>query len=312
MVPRAAGRDGPMLDCLIVGGGPAGLTASIYAARFSLKVQVVDAGASRAALIPCTHNHAGFPDGISGRELIARMRRQAVKSGARVEFGQVKRIKPRDHAFVAETSTGLFHARTVLLATGVTNRCPTMGQGVHSAALAAGRLRYCPVCDGFEVTDQDVAVIGTAAPGVKEALFLRAYSERVTLVSPDSRHVLTAKQRETLANAEIALMQGPVSDFRLEPTGLSFSTPLGRRRFEAVYPAMGSVAHSDLATALGAKVTSAGCITVDAHQRTSLPGLYAAGDVVIGLDQISHAMGEAGVAATTIRNDLAELSPFLR
>ena len=312
MAPRAARPDGPMHDCLIVGGGPAGLTAAIYAARFKLKVQVIDAGASRAGLIPCTHNHAGFPDGISGRALIARMRRQAVKSGARVEFGQVKRIRPHGDTFVAETNTGLLHARTVLMATGVTNRCPTMAHGVHDAALAAGRLRYCPVCDGFEVTDQDVAVIGTAAGGVKEALFLRAYSERVTLVSPDSRHVLTSKQRETLANAEIALMEGPVSDFRLERTGLSFSVPLGRGSFEAVYPAMGSVAHSDLAAALGAKLTSAGCITVDAHQRTSLPGLYPAGDVVIGLDQISHAMGEAGVAATTIRNDLAAQSPFLR
>ena len=70
--------------------------------------------------------------------------------------------------------------------------------------------------------------------------------------------------------------------------------------------------HSELATSLGAKTSSDGCIVVDAHQRASVPGLYAAGDVVLGLDQISHAVGEAGVAATTIRNDLAELRPLLR
>ena len=82
--------------------------------------------------------------------------------------------------------------------------------------------------------------------------------------------------------------------------------------FDTVYPALGSDIHSKLAAALGAVLTDEGCIKVDAHQRTSVPGLYAAGDVVVGLDQISHAMGEAGVAATTIRNDLATAKPMLR
>ncbi len=74
--------------------------------------------------------------------------------------------------------------------------------------------------------------------------------------------------------------------------------------FDTLYPAMGSDVHSSLARDVGAQLTDEGCIRVDAHQRTSVPNLYAAGDVVIGLDQISHAMGEAGVAATAIRNDL--------
>src|SRR5688572_18397098 len=86
----------PELDCLVIGGGPAGLTAAIYLARFHLSLQVVDAGQSRAALIPCTHNHAGFPGGISGRELIDRMKEQAQTYGASIAGGRVTRLETAD------------------------------------------------------------------------------------------------------------------------------------------------------------------------------------------------------------------------
>ena len=300
------------IDCLIVGAGPAGLTAAIYAARFRLNVRVIDAGQSRAGFIPCTRNHAGFPDGISGRDLLLRMRAQAAKYGARIDHGVVTRIAINKSGFLAETTAGSVRARALLLATGVSNRRPAMSEGLHRAALEAGRLRYCPVCDGFEVIGQDVAVIGTGEHGVKEAKFLRSYTDRVTLIAPEGPHELAAADRVALAEAKVALIDGPTQDFALESGALSFSCADGRRRFDAVYPALGSDAHSDLGRALGAEATAEGCIRVDAHQRTSVPGLYAAGDVVIGLDQISHAMGQAGVAATTIRNDLAAQRPIFR
>src|SRR6187551_4060587 len=85
-LPQSIGQqmDEPILDCLVIGGGPAGLTAAIYLARFHLDIMVVDGGKSRASWIPCTHNHAGFPDGIKGTELLARMRDQACKYGAKI------------------------------------------------------------------------------------------------------------------------------------------------------------------------------------------------------------------------------------
>ena len=301
-----------IVDCLIIGGGPAGLTAAIYLARFHLGVRVVDAGASRAALIPCTHNHAGFPDGIAGRDLLDRMRRQAVVFGADVVRGKVGLVRPVQSGLVAETESGSIQARTVLLATGVTNHRPAMDPGLHKSALEAGRLRYCPVCDGFEVTDKAVAVIGTGARGVKEALFLRSYTRRVTLIANDGPHRLSPGERNDLDAGGVEVLDGPAVDYQLETTGLSVSTSGGQRSFESVYPALGSDVHSDLAQALGADLTEDGCIKVDVHQRTSAPRLYAAGDVVRGLDQISHAMGEAGVAATTIRNDLALETPLRR
>jgi len=299
----------PKVDCLIVGGGPAGLTAAIYAARFRLTVLLLDAGGGRAAMIPRTRNHAGFPAGISGRALILRMRRQAVRYGAAIEPGRVEHLAVSGDGFEARADQRRIWARTVLLATGVTNHRPKMSERLARAAVAAGRLRFCPVCDGTEVIDQAVAVIGTGKRGEHEALFLRTYTADLTLIAPEGRHDLTQSQRTRLALAGVELVDGPLTRFRLESMGLGFALAGERRVFEAVYPAMGTRVQSDLARSVGAKVTSDGCVGVDAHQRSSVPGFYAAGDVVMGLDQISHAMGEAGVAATAMRNDLCARDP---
>src|SRR3954468_13339814 len=133
----------PILDCLIVGGGPAGLTAAIYLARFHLDVLVVDGGKSRAAWIPCTRNVSGFPDGIEGAELLRRMREQACKYGAKIETEFVTKLeRDGDRVFVATWGSGAARARTVLLATGVTNRRPPMDEELHADALARGLVRY--------------------------------------------------------------------------------------------------------------------------------------------------------------------------
>jgi thioredoxin reductase (NADPH) len=298
-------------DCLIVGAGPAGLTAAIYLARFHLDVIVVDSGRSRAATIPCSHNHAGFPDGIGGAELLARMRQQAARYGAQVQSGRIDTLTQEEDGFSA-SGTEAVRARAVLLATGVTNRRPAMPEALHDAALAQGRLRYCPICDGYEVTDQRVAVIGTGGHGVKEAIFLRSYTASVSLFAADGAHALNDADRKCLAEVGVRVIDGPARDFLLTTDGLSFQASAGREAFASMYPALGSDIHSGLAAQLGADRTDEGCIKVDSHQRTSVPGLYAAGDVVAGLDQISHAMGEGGVAATTIRNELTNRARLLR
>ena len=169
-----------------------------------------------------------------------------------------------------------------------------------------------PLCDGFEVTDKAVAVIGEGARAVKEATFLRAYTNRVTVIASRGRGSFSERERRSLASIGVPILQGPPSGFRLEAEGMSVEAAGQRVAFDSIYPALGSAVHSDLAAQLGAALTDEGCIKVDAHQRSSVPGLYAAGDVVIGLDQISHAMGEGGVAATTLRNDLARNEMQLR
>jgi thioredoxin reductase (NADPH) len=301
-------------DVLIVGGGPAGLTAALYLARFHLATLVIDNGRSRAAGIPMSHNLPGHPAGISGHDLLAGMRSHAEQYGARIITGHADTLEREESGFVITLANPeqRLHAPALLLATGVRNLRPDMPEALHDEGLARGLIRYCPICDGHEVTDAGIAVIGTGAHGAKEALFLRSYTANLTLIAPDGPHDLDAAQRADLAAAGIATIDGPATHFALLPTAIAVNTAQGRQHFDTLYPALGSQIHSTLARSLGAELGEDGSLPVDSHQRTSIPGLYAAGDVVLGLDQISHAIGEAGVAATAIRNDLAKVRPLWR
>ena len=303
-----------MEDCIIIGAGPAGLTAAIYLARFHLSIRLFDGGSSRAALIPRTHNHAGYPGGISGKDLLALMLEQAESFGAQRELATVTAIKPVGDGFEVHVGDAerIVRARTVLLATGVENHRPDMPREEHDAALAQGLIRYCPICDGYEVTDKRVGVIGTGEHGMREALFLRGFTRDITLIAPGAAHDLDSACQEKLAEAGIVHVDGPCTPLRTEGDTIIATTPGGELVFDSIYPALGSRIRSKLAVAAGARASEDGCLEVDANQRTSVPGLFAAGDVVKGLDQISHAMGEAGVAATTIRNLLDERSPLRR
>jgi len=306
--------DDTILDCLIIGGGPAGLTAAIYLARFHLKIMVVDAGKSRASLIPCTRNVPGFTDGIAGSELLERMRNQACKYGANMEAEFVTRLERDSETgqFTATWGSGCVTASAVLLATGVANRRPPMDEDLHDQALERGLVRYCPICDGYEVTDKRVGVIGSDRHGVAEALFLRSYTSNLVLIAPDKSLQLGSKDVQRLSNAGIECVDGPAQAVAISEDSIVVETPEGHYAFDSIYAALGSDTHTQLAEMVGADLSDDNCIRVDSHQRTSIPGLYAAGDVVIGLDQISHAMGEGGVAATTIRNDLCAVKPRWR
>ena len=302
------------LDCLIVGGGPAGLTAAIYLARFHLDILVIDGGKSRAAWIPCTRNHAGYPDGIEGKELLQRMRDQARKYGAKIETEYVTKLERDEQSglFTATWGSGKAVARAVLLATGLSNRRPPMDEELHDEALSRGLVRYCPICDGYEVTDKRVGVIGSDSHGVAEAVFLRSYTADVTLIAPDTSLKLKPDDAKKLKEAGIDYVDGPAQAVAIDRKCIVVDTAEGHYAFDSIYPALGSDTHTQLGEMLGAKLAEDGCFLCDDHQRTSVPGLYAAGDVVHGLDQISHAMGEGGVAATTIRNDLCADEPRWR
>lgn len=293
------------MDCLVIGGGPAGLTAAIYLARFRRRFQVVDAGHSRAALIPTSHNHAGFPEGIHGRTLLGRMAEQARKYGAHIVAGSVTSLVRRpDRVFLATVDGEQIAARTILLATGVVDREPALPDVPD--AIQRGLVRHCGICDGYEVLGKRVAVIGHVSSGLHEALFLRTYTSDVTLLSLGCPLTLSEAERRQAAEAGIGVVEEPVERVVIDGDQIRALTMREGdcRSFDALYSAIGSDARSDLVRALGTHLDEKGCVVTDEHQRSSTDGLFAAGDVVRSLDQISVAMGQAAIAATAIHNRL--------
>ncbi|WP_349507136.1 FAD-dependent oxidoreductase, partial [Agrobacterium pusense] len=127
-----------------------------------------------------------------------------------------------------------------------------------------------------------------------------------------SNHSTTDSQCARAKSAGIELLDGPCFGYSLKPDLIEVSLPEGARAFASLYPALGTTIRSDLAVSIGADISDEGCPIVDRHQRTSVNGVYAAGDLLLGLDQICHAMGQASVAATSIRNDLAKIAPLRR
>ena len=198
----------------------------------------------------------------------------------------------------------------MLLATGVVDRAPAL-PGVE-AAVRDGLLRICPICDGYEVQGQAVAVIGDDARGAREALFLPTYTADLTLIHVGPPRALARRERDSLARAGVAVIETAVESVVLDNrriAALVFAGDAqagGPRRFDAVYSALGVEPRTQLAAQAGARLGDDGRLVVDDHQQTTVPGLYAAGDMVRGLNQISTAEGEAAIAATAIHNRLRE------
>jgi thioredoxin reductase (NADPH) len=294
------------LDAIVIGAGPAGLAAAIYLARFRRRVLVLHDGDSRAAWIPRSHNHPGFPGGVVGVDLLERTRRQAEEFGARIEAARVTGLAVEGDGFKVTAGDRGLAARSVILATGIVDRLPDL-PGVE-AAVRRSLVRICPICDGFEVTGQAVAVIGDGALGVREALFLKTYSDKLTLIHTGGPNALADDERATLAKAGVRLIEAPIAEVVLDNdrlTALAF-TEQGRLEFDAVYTALGFDPCTALALQAGARRDEDGRLIVDDHQQTTVPGLYAAGDMVRGLNQISTAQGEAAIAATALHNRLRE------
>ena len=305
--PRSADFDDP-LDCLIVGGGPAGLTAALYLARFERRFLLVDAGDSRANWIPTGHNIPVFADGISGQEILARQRAHLARYGAQVARGTVTALRKAEGGFAADVDGGPglvreVRARRVLLATGADDVEPSLPD--LPDAVRQGLVRYCPICDGYEARGKRIAVIGHGDRGLGEAVFVaRTYSRDVTLLTLGQGMDLDAGERERVREHGIQVVHDPVSGLDTEGDRITVLRTAGgeEHRFEVLYSALGLKLRSELALALGAEHDGTGALAVDEHNRTTVPGLYAAGGVVRGLDQVVVAMGHGAIAATDIHN----------
>lgn len=292
-----------ILDCAVVGAGPAGLTAAIYLARFRRSFAIFDDSRSRADYIPVVRNYPGFPEGVSGPALLKLMRAQAAAYGAPPICGRVQSLSQRDGVFVLESDETQTRARRVILATGVIENEPALP--ACADAVRRGLVRICPICDGYEGAGKQIGVLGNSDHAAAEALFLRTFSDAVTLILVGEAGLAPERRRE-LAAAGIEVIESAISAVRLckdEVSAFDLADQ-SMRSFDTVYSAFGVTPQYALADQLGARRDSDGRLYVSDHQETSVAGLFAAGDLVRGLNQITVAAGEAAMAATTVHNSL--------
>ncbi|WP_413044300.1 NAD(P)/FAD-dependent oxidoreductase [Pseudomonas sp. YJ42] len=296
-----------LIDCLVIGGGPGGLTAALYLARFRRSCRVVDAGSSRASWIPRSHNYPGFPPGINGNDLLIRLREQARSYGAELEHGRVEHIEPHAEGFSVRYGDKSCVTRRIILATGIEDTLPDMPD--VEQAIGDGKLRLCAICDGYEVNGDNVAVYGEAECAIGHAVFLRTFTDQVTVVVHGEQDA--CDQAIALAeHYDVRLISDRVEALRPCTTGIEMITCRGDTyHFDIVYPCLGARFRSELAQRLDVGCDDDGGIRVDEHMQTSVRGLYAIGDVTQGLKQMSVAVGQAAQAATAVHNSL-EAKPW--
>ncbi len=299
-----------VLDCAIIGGGPAGLTAALYLARYNRNFVLFDGGDSRAAWIPASHNLPLFTDGIAGPEILRRQRDHVEAYGGRIVGAEARTLNKANSSFRVEFQRANCRpshrsARFVILATGVEDIAPLIPN--VEEAVQRGLIRYCPICDGYEAKGRKIGVIGIGDRGLGEAVFMaRTYSREVTLLSFHEPLVLSDQELEMAREHGISVICEPIQALALDGGAVSArASKTGREyRFDVMYSALGVLYRSGLATALGAQSDDKGALMIDDHSQTTVPGLYAAGDVTQGLNQIVVGMGQAARAATHIHNSL--------
>lgn len=291
-------------DTLIIGGGPGGLTAAIYLQRFMRKVALFDNGNSRLSLIPVSHNYPGFPDGVGGPQLLDNLRAQLGRYGGQVSDGEITGLRLEDGVFVGTHAGGEVRALTVLLATGIADTGLPIER--WRDAIAAGAVRLCPVCDGYDVVDKRIAVVSSEINPIGHAMFMRGFSADVTLFDRTEGTILDRQERQQLEAAGVRYISSMVRDVSMSAamTPILNTADGNSHEFDVMYPMLGETARSGLAVQLGVEAGDCAEIIVDEFQATSVPGLYAIGDVVRGLNQISVATGQAAVAATRIHSTL--------
>ncbi len=292
-------------DVVIVGGGAAGLSAALVLTRARRRVLVVDAGSPRNA--PAAHMH-GFlsRDGLPPAQLLATGREEVTGYGGSVAADTVTAISSGDgvtfHVMLA--AAGRVVARRLLVATGLRDEIPSI-PGLRERW---GRdVLHCPYCHGWEVRDRRLGVLGSGAPEhIRYAQVVRQWSQDLVLFVPAGS--LTHQRRQELVARRIGLVEGDVTGVCVqddELTGLELTNGEQIAR-DAVFVPPRFVPNDGLLLALGCKVTSDGWVATDSTGRTTVPGVWAAGNVANPRAQVITAAGEGSSAAIALNADLVD------
>ena len=291
-------------DMIVIGGGPAGYTAALYAARAGLSTLVLEklSAGGQMALTDIIDNYPGFPEGIDGFELGERMQQNAERFGAVTELAEVYSLNLQGEPKVVETSEGTFLGRTVVMATGagprelgLPNEQALVGRGVH----------YCAACDGMRYRGKTVAVIGGGNSAVADALQLARVAKKVIIIHRRDSLRATKVYHEPLMKMENVeflwntavseiLADKAVTGLRLWNTGTG---QMSEMAVDGVFVSIGRKPASEL-VAGQAELDRNGYIVADESTRTSIPGVYAVGDVrTKALRQVVTAVADGAMAA---------------
>jgi thioredoxin reductase (NADPH) len=287
-------------DTIVVGGGPAGLSAALYLARYNRQVLVLDSGHGRSTHHQVNRNYLGFPDGVATVHLRELGREQLSRYGnTRVLHHTITHLDgDAAHGFTARAQGHAWHARTVVLATGVLDHFPHF-PGWESYV---GRsMFWCITCDGYENRGRAILVVGHTDASAGEAMQLHSLTNRISLLTNSDTDEISPKFRRRLDAAGIPVIHDRIAEAHGSNGVLEAITTRGGRKLvlEALFSIQGATPETSLARQLGVALAPTGWIQVDTEQKTSVSGVYAAGDVTsLHSHQVTAAVHEGAQAAS--------------
>jgi thioredoxin reductase (NADPH) len=307
----------PEYDVLVVGGGPAGLTAALYTTRLGHTTKVINRGGGRAAMMLDTHNVIGVTEDVSGNDFLSTAVSQIESYGADYERGKVESIervdgddnnesndgdKNGDGRFRAVAGDTEVLARQVVFATGFSDArpnppLPRTGRGLH----------WCLHCDAYMFVDEPVFVMGTGEAAAHVAMIMLNFTPEVDLLTRGGEPEWSDETDEQLRAHPIDIVHEEIAGIEKGEDGwleaMEFEDGT-RREYRGGFPMYGSNYNNELADSLGCELDDDGTVTVDDHGRTSVEGVYAVGDLIDGHNQIPVAMGEGAKTGIAIHYDL--------
>jgi thioredoxin reductase (NADPH) len=291
-------------EVVVIGGGPAGLTAALYTTRLGHETAVFDRGGGRAAMMQDTHNVIAIPEEVSGNELLSQAIEQLEGYGAAYHRRSVTGIERTAEKFRIETDDGETVADRIVLATGFNDTrpdppLPRTGRGLH----------YCLHCDAYMFVDEPVYVMGHGESAANVAMILLNFTDEVDLLLRDDEPTWSEETDRQLRAHPIEIIESEVSGVNNGEDGwldsLEFEDE-SVREYTGGFAMYGSEYNNGLAAELGADLTDDGVVVVDDHGRTSVEGLSAVGDLTPGHNQIPVVMGQGAKAGIAIHKELRE------
>lgn len=301
-----------MVDALILGGGPAGLSAAIYLGRFTRRVLVLDAGQGRSSFAQLNENYLGFPDGITTRELRELGKKQAERFGVRFEDCRVERIEPIDGGFRAFTTGGDFDGKTLLFATGVTDVWPDIP---HLRDWIGRQVFWCITCDGHKTEGRKLVCVGNTDEAATTTLQFLLFTQSITLVADPDHARFSPEKIQALTRHNIEIVYAKPDRFDFSPDGTRIKgvclTNGDLLPFDMLFSLLGVRPNTGLARDMGLRLDEHGYLVMDEEGYTSMPGVFAAGDLTrMYSQQVASAVHAGAEAAQTMNYYL--YAPFQR